>query len=211
MPARSLSVAALLATGFLTAVTGCGGAENTDSAGSASAAGTTPSSSTPTGGSTASASASPAADGRLVGTGYMLTLPEGWQDATDKFQDYSPLIDAGAVNPTQAGQPFSDNVNVLRNAQQAEVPPAQGERQFADELGTVASRVRVEQRTTIDGVRALHLTGRTKAGTVLALTDQYVCYVDGAYYVTTFSYGSGTPRARREEEVSAMLASWRWG
>ena len=46
---------------------------------------------------------------------------------------------------------------------------------------------------------------------VVALTDQYICFVDGASYVITFSYDSGTPQDRREEEVAAMLASWRWG
>jgi hypothetical protein len=222
VPVRSLSVAALLAAGLLTALTGCGG-DDPASTGSAATSGTSPSSpsSSPSPPASSDTSASsqgssegstaPAGDGRLVGKGYTVALPEGWQDATDQFRDYSPLIDAGALNATQAGQPFSDNLNVLRNPEQAELPPAQAERQFADELGTVASKVRVAQRATVDGVRALHLTGRTEAGEVVALTDQYVCYVDGTYYVTTFSYGSGTPRAQRRQEVSAMLASWSWG
>ena len=153
----------------------------------------------------------PPAEGRLEGDGYALTLPEGWRDATEQFQDYSPLIDSGAVNATQTGQPFSDNVNVLRNADQAELPLPRVERQFAAELRTVASRVRVQERVTIDGVGAVHLTGRTETGDVVALTDQYVGFVGGASYVITFSYGSATPSAQRREEVSSMLASWNWG
>jgi hypothetical protein len=140
----------------------------------------------------------------------VLALPAGWQDATDQFQQYSPLIDSGALDAEQAGQAFSDNVNVLRNPVQQELPAGRAERRFADELGTVASRVRIEDRTTVGGVPALHLTGRTRAGKVVALTDQYVAFVDRAYYVITFSYGSGTPQHRREHEVAAMLASWDW-
>jgi hypothetical protein len=158
-----------------------------------------------------SAAGSASTAGQLVGKGYRLALPAGWQDATAQFQEYSPLIDAGALNADQVGDAFSDNVNVLREADQAELPPSQAERQFAQELGTVASKVRVEDRTEIDGVRAIHLTGRTKAGQVLALTDQYVCFVGGASYVVTFSFGCTTPAARRTEEVDSMLASWSWG
>jgi hypothetical protein len=44
----------------------------------------------------------------------------------------------------------------------------------------------------------------------VALTDQFISFVDGAYYVVTFSYSTATPQADREEEVAAMLASWAW-
>lgn len=158
----------------------------------------------------ASSSAVPPDEGRLAGEGYSFTLPTGWDDATDQFRKYSELIDVGAVNGEQAGQLFSDNVNVLRNADQTELPVATAERQFADELGTVASRVRVEDPTTIDGVPAVHLSGRTRAGEVVALTDQFIAFVDDAYYVVTFSYSTGTPDAQRADEVAAMLASWAW-
>ena len=203
----------LLVPGLVAGLAGCGGdAEPTSSSSPSAADSATPAeSATPSEDATPTESASPSEDGRLTGTGYALTLPEGWQDATDQFKEYSALIDRGAVNATQAGQPFSDNVNVLRNAEQPEVPAAEAERQFAEELATVASRVRVEPRVEVDGVEAVHLTGRTEAGEVTALTDQYVAYADGAYVVITFSYGADTPRAQREEEVSSMLASWAWG
>src|SRR5919205_966122 len=103
------------------------------------------------------------------------------------------------------------SVNVLRNADQAELPPAQAEHQFVEELRTVASRVRVRPSAEVDGVDALHLTGRTEAGEVTAVTDQYIAFVKGAYYVVTFSYGTTTPRAQREDEVGSMLDSWTWG
>jgi len=147
----------------------------------------------------------------VAGDGYTFALPTGWRDATEQFKKYSELIDLGAVNAGQADRPFSDNVNVLRNADQDQLPPAQAEVQFTDELRTVASRVRVLPPARVDGVEALHLTGRTDAGEVTALTDQYIAYVGDAYYVLTFSYDRSTPRARRVSEIGAMLDSWTWG
>jgi hypothetical protein len=156
------------------------------------------------------AASSSAAARRLAGDGYSFALPAGWRDATEQFKEYSELIDAGAVNAEQDGQPFSDNVNVLRNADQAELPPAQAEHQFVEELGTVAEGVKVQPAATVDGVEVLHLSGRTVAGEVTALTDQYIAYVDDVYFVVTFSYDSGTPRIQRKAEVASMLASWTW-
>src|SRR3712207_5745434 len=92
--------------------------------------------------STAPRAGSPA-EGLVAGDGYTFALPTGWRDATEQFKEYSELIDLGAVNAGQADRPFSDNVNVLRNADQDQLPPAQAEVQFTDELRTVASRVRV--------------------------------------------------------------------
>jgi len=153
---------------------------------------------------------SPVAEERLAGEGYSFALPAGWRDATEQFREYSELIDAGALNADQAGEAFSDNVNVLRNADQSELPPAQAEHQFVEELGTVAKRVRVQPSATVDGIDALHLTGRTVAGEVTALTDQYIAFVDGTYFVVTFSYDADTPRSQRTGEVASMLRSWAW-
>ena len=212
-PRAAAAVVALLLSGVLA---GCGGSDSAvdepavDSGGDTSTGSSASGSPSPD--ATESGSpADPATDGQLIGDGYALTLPEGWQDATAQFQEYSPLIDAGALDATQSGRSFSDNVNVLRNADQPELPTAQAERQFAEELGTVASEVRVEEPADVAGVDAVHLTGRTRAGEVIAHTDQYICWVDEAYYVITFSYGDQTPPAQREEEVAAMLASWTWG
>jgi hypothetical protein len=189
-----IAAAAVLALGL----TGCGGAD--PSAAELASAATSP-----------SPSVSASADGsRLAGAGYSFALPPRWRDATDEFQQYSELIDVGAVNAEQAGQPFNDNVNVLRNADQAQLPPAQAEEQFTGDLATVASRVEVRPPVTIGGVDALHLTGRTDAGEVTAVTDQYVAYVAGAYYVVTFSFDRGTPRPQREDEISSVLDSWTW-
>jgi hypothetical protein len=160
-------------------------------------------SSAPSGGSSAD-------DGQLAGEGYSFALPAGWQDATEQFKQYSELIDRGAVNAAQSGEPFSDNVNVLRNADQDKLPPAQAEEQFTEELQTVASRVEVQPPTRIDGVAALHLTGRTESGEVMAVTDQYIAYVHRAYYVVTFVHEKSTPRTQREAEVATMLDSWTW-
>jgi len=214
---------------LLLGLTACGGADpSADVSVAAAASFTAPS------GASSSASASPSApdsaprsappsspasgppsatlaEGRLAGEGYSFALPAGWDDATDQFREYSELIDVGAVNGGQAGQLFSDNVNVLRNADQSELPPAQAEHQFVEELRTVASRVQVRPAAEVDGVDALHLTGRTEAGEVTAVTDQYIVFVKGAYYVLTFSYGTTTPRSQREDEVGAMLDSWTWG
>ncbi len=216
---RTASAAVLLTAGLAACSSG------SDTAGEGSRSATTsqsPSATSPpsettsptessSGGASDSASPSAAAEGQLAGAGYSFTLPDGWQDATAQFKKYSELIDAGAVNAAQSGQAFSDNVNVLRNDDQAELPVAQAERQFADELRTVASRVQVQPQATVDDVDAIHLTGRTDAGGVTALTDQYITFVDGAYYIVTFSYGAATPAGQREQEVSSMLASWTWG
>ena len=199
--------AALAALALTGALAGCGGSD--DAVDDPETGTSTASSSSPS--SAASGSVDPAEPGQLSGEGYALALPEGSEDATAQFQEYSPLIDAGALDAEQAGRSFSDNVNVLRNADLAELPPAEAERQFAEELGTVASEVRVDEPADVAGVEAVHLTGRTRAGDVVAFTDQYICYVEDAYYVITFSYGEQTPRAQQEEEVSAMLASWTWG
>jgi hypothetical protein len=214
-PLRLTAAVVLLVLGM----TGCGGADPPSAAPSASPSGTAsaPPSASPSGTASAPLSASPSpgassGNGRLLsGEGYSFALPVGWQEATEQFREYTELIDAGAVNAAQGGQPFSDNVNVLRNADQAELPPAQAEGQFTDELRTVATRVQVRPAVTVGGVDALHLTGRTEAGEVTALTDQYIAYVDGAYYVVTFSYGAGTPGAQRRAEVASMLDSWAWG
>ncbi len=94
---------------------------------------------------------------------------------------------------------------------QAEVPAAQAQQQFADQLRTVASKVQVQPKATVDGVDAVHRSGRTDASGVTAVTDQYTSYVDGAYFIVTFSYRGETPAAQREQEVSSMLASCTWG
>ena len=212
LPCLSAAVVALL---LATGLGGCGGdaPERSPSAGanSRSSTGTASADTSERASETTSESSSGSTGGQLAGEGYALALPDAWQDATEQFQEYSELIDAGAVNAEQAGQEFSDNLNVLRNADQAELPRAEAEQQFADELRTVASRVEVEPQATVDGVAAVHLTGRTKAGEVTALTDQYICFVEGTYYVITFSYGAGTPAPQRERERSAMLDSWTWG
>ena len=212
-PGGAAVAAVLLLSG---ALAGCGGADGAADDPAASSGGDASTSSSASGSPSPEASesgskADPATDGQLTGDGYALTLPEGWQDATAEFQEYSPLIDAGALDGDQSGRSFSDNVNVLRNAGQPELPTAQAERQFAEELGTVASEVRVEEPADIAGVDAVHLTGRTRAGDVVAHTDQYICWLDDTYYVLTFSYGDQTPAAEREEEVAAMLGSWTWG
>jgi hypothetical protein len=193
-------------------LSGCaGGGSSADPAPAAGSAGSSRSADAPSGTATAPSGAGASAeDGRLAGKGYSFALPDGWQAATEQFKQYSELIDGGALNAAQADRPFSDNVNVLRNADQAELPPAQAEGQFTEELRTVASRVEVRPPARIDGVAALHLTGRTDAGEVTALTDQYIAFVDGAYYVVTFSYDRGTPRAQRRTEVASMLDSWSW-
>ena len=193
-----------LAVAVVLGLTGCGG--GADSA--ADTRPTTGSSASPAG----PAGSSPAdGDGRLTGEGYSFELPPGWRDATEEFQEYSELIDVGAVNAEQAGEAFSDNINVLRNADQVALPPAQAEHQFAEELRTVAERVEVRRAATVDGVEALHLTGLTVAREVTAVTDQYIAYVDGAYFVVTFSFATDTPPVQRQEEIAAMLDSWTWG
>ena len=196
-------------------LTACGGTDPSTDASPAAAPSSDTSSASPSADSSSarppSGAASSSAPGeRLTGEGYSFALPDGWRDATHQFQEYSELIDTGAVNGDQAGQAFSDNVNVLRNADQSELPPAQAEHQFVEELGTVAKRVEVQTATRVDGVRALHLTGRTVAGEVTALTDQYIAFVDGTYFVVTFSYDADTPRSQRTGEVAAMLRSWAW-
>ena len=210
VPVRPRLSAAVVAVLLAAGLGSCGG-DAPERSPSAAATGSSPSGS-PSEGPTESPSgtSSGTVAGQLAGDGYTFALPEGWQDATEQFQEYSRLIDAGAVDAEQTGQGFSDNVNVLRNADQAQLPRAEAEQQFADELRTVASRVEVEPPATVDGVDAVHLTGRTRAGEVTALTDQYICFVDGAYYVLTFSYGAGTPRQQREQELAAMLDSWTW-
>ena len=210
MPARlprlpRVAVAVLRAPGL----PGCAGGDPAVEGGaSTSPSGSPTSSPTP---SRTSAATGTAGTGRLSGEGYALTLPEGWEDASARFQEYSELIDTGAVNAAQAGQAFSDNLNVLRNGDQVELPEAEAERQFAEELGTVAKRVQVLPRTTVGGVGALHLTGRTDAGAVTVLTDQYISFVDGAYYLVTFSHSHRTPPDQRRQEVSTVLDSWAWG
>jgi hypothetical protein len=220
MRSRWLAAAVLLSLGL----PGCGGAGSSAGSLAGSSAESSPSGSPPAAASSPGASKSAAArglaspatgsstgEGHLSGRGYTFALPQGWREATEQFQEYTELIDGGAVNAGQAGQPFIDNVNVLRNADQVELPPAQAEEQFADELRTVATRVEVRPPVHVDGVEALHLTGRTDAGEVTALTDQFIVHVDGAYFVVTFSFGDGTPRAQRKDAVDSMLDSWTWG
>ena len=213
MATRFLRLTAALV--LVPGLTACGGADPSTDASPAAAPSADVSSASPSADASSSkppsgAASSSAAGERLTGEGYSFALPDGWRDATDQFQEYSELIDTGAVNGDQAGQAFSDNVNVLRNADQSELPPAQAEHQFVEELGTVAKRVEVQPSARVDGVDALHLTGRTVAGKVTALTDQYIAYVDDAYFVVTFSYDSRTPRRERQDEVGSMLSSWAW-
>ena len=155
-------------------------------------------------------SPSPAGEEPLSGSGYSFVLPDGWRDATEQFREHREVIDAGAVNGDQAGEAFSDNVNVLRNADQDRLPPAQEEHQFLEELRTVVDRVRLRPSITVDGVAAMRLTGRTVAGEVTALIDQYIAFVAGTYFVVTFSHSAETPRTQREGEVASVLGSWTW-
>lgn len=151
------------------------------------------------------------AGGAVQGDGYAFDGPEGWEDATDRFQAMTPSVDLGLLD-TQGEDPrFADNVNILVGAPYPDFSADEAEQTFLEELQGFAKQAAVLPRTEIDDEDAVHLSGRTPVGKIEVFTEQYAAYVDDTWYILTFSHGPDTTAADREADMATVLDSWEWG
>jgi hypothetical protein len=151
-----------------------------------------------------------ASDATAEGDGYTFAGPEGWEDATERFEAMAPDVDLGLLDSESTNAVFADNVNVIVGAPYPAFSPEEAEQTFLEELRGFAKQAKVLPRVEIDDRGAVHLAGRTPVGKIEVFTEQYAAYVDETWYIVTFSHGPDRTEADREEDMSTVLDSWTW-
>lgn len=154
------------------------------------------------------ASSAPAATGKvLTGDGYTLTLPEGWNDATDAFKKLQPQIDTGAKDGADTKDGFNDNVNVILQASPG-IPLDQLGKALKTQLeGAGSTEVQLKDNVQFDGQEGIQVWSRTK-GARDARTIQFVAVKAGKLYIVTVSSNSNETKAGALAQQ--VISGWKW-
>lgn len=179
-------------------VAGCGGGSDSD--------GDSPSKDTETSASVPDADA--ATGDEIKGKGYTFNAPEGWE----KPKQDVPGTEAADTFAADLGDDdgFADNVNVLIQ------DPSPGElnddieKDLTGQLTSAgAKNVEAQDRTTVDGDEAVHISS-SQANAAQNLSEQYYVVHDDVLYVITTSYSKDVSEDDRTEIDESILASWKW-
>lgn len=143
------------------------------------------------------------------GTGYSVSLPEGWREATDELSTGAINFDLVVAGEREGG--FLTNVNVIR-----EDPPGVPDdvdalvESYAQQLEKIGeTRPRPLPERQIDGEPARGNTVEVLAQEVRYSVVQYFAiHNDAVYTVTLSSDESALPGAR--SDFDELLDSWRW-
>lgn len=148
----------------------------------------------------------PATGTTLEGSGYALSLPEGWEEMTDGDMGEGYDIIAGDMEETSD---FASNVNVI-DVPEEEVPLSEVESVGISEFeASGASDVKVEDRLIIDGTETARLSGNMdELGDVLV--EQFYLARDGATKIVTIFTNRENPDYQGEEVSLSIMASWNW-
>lgn len=151
-------------------------------------------------------SATPAAGRTLTTEHFQYAVPTGWQDARDQF----PTVESAAFDAGDKDG-FTDNLSVLR------VDPAPitdldelesaTKQQLAE---TDTTDIELHERTAIDGVETVHVSGTVEQPGRTYTVDQFNAVIDKVSYIVTFSYDTAVPEEERLDEVNSVLTTWKW-
>jgi len=186
------SAALVLAAAFLLA--GCSGATDpgTDPQ---------PSASTP-----AAPAADPAAGDTISGTGYTYAVPEDWGDP-GPIEGFDPDSFAADLDDEDG---FADNVNVILSPA-GRVELDEVESAGPGELeGGGATGVTVEDRLTVAGAEAAHISAGLASEGTEYLIEQFYLNSEDQTFIVTFSFSPDVADADRQAVTDAVLASWTW-
>ena len=187
----SLVRPAAVISALVLTVAGCGGGSDSD--------GDSPSKDT---------ESSAAAGDEIKGKGYTFNAPEGWETPEQDVPG-TEAADTFAADLSDSDG-FADNVNILIQ------DPSPGELKdgIEDELtgqleAAGAKDVVAQDRTTVDGDEAVHISS-SQANAAQNLSEQYYVVHDDVLYVITTSYSKDVSQDDRTEIDKSILASWKW-
>jgi hypothetical protein len=135
----------------------------------------------------------------ITGEGFTYDVPAGWEQKKD--DDY---LSAAA----KTGD--ADNLNVASMSDTA-MDLTQAEDSAKSELEDLGNTdVTIEDRTTVGGVEAAHISANTTAQGTPYHVDEYLTLVDDAGYVVTYSTSPDLSDADRADVITPILASFHW-
>lgn len=144
----------------------------------------------------------------LTGDGYTMTLPKGWEDATEAFKKMELQVDVGGKNSEDRADKFTDNVNVIVQTSQ-EMPLDTLRTAIQQQLEQVGStNIEFKANTTLDGAEAINVWSHTKNSAEDAKTIQYAAFHGGKLYVLTVS--SNLSESKAGALAQQILAGWKW-
>lgn len=143
----------------------------------------------------------------LAGTGYRLSLPKGWQDATEAFKKLQPQVDTRAKETKDTADGFNDNVNVITQAS-PEAPFDQVQTAIKTQLENAGStNIEFKENTKLDGKEALQVWSRTK-GAEKAHTIQFMAFNSDRMFVVTVS--TNLTDAKAATLAQQVIGGWTW-
>lgn len=143
----------------------------------------------------------------LSGTGYTLTLPKGWEDATEAFKKLQPQVDTGAKETKDTSDGFNDNVNVITQTS-AEVPFDQLQTAIKTQLENAGSTdIEFKDNVQLDGKEAMQVWSHTK-GAEKAHTIQFMAFSNGSLFVVTVS--TNLDDADAATLAQQVIGGWKW-
>lgn len=144
---------------------------------------------------------------KITGTGYTYKVPKGWGRPRQEVPGFD--FDSFALD-LRDRDGFADNINVLISPAGA-VELGEAEDAAERELTAVgARRISVEERVTVAGSRAAHLSAVMSMNRRAYAIEQFYPTEGDQTFVVTFSFSrSVTPRGRARV-TDAVLASWAW-
>jgi hypothetical protein len=194
---RALAAAALGAAVLAGGLPACSGTAGDGDAGSGSTAGPDTDFGTP------------ATGPELVGDGYTLHAPEGWQDTTESSREVQREVDTAASAP-MTGRGLAPNLNVgFDRAPGATLETL--EASIPGQLEEMVTDLEQLDRVVVDGVEMLHHRGPVEAAGTRYVLEQLVTVDDsGRVTIVSFSFPRSSTQQDRDAVVGPVLASWRW-
>lgn len=162
----------------------------------------------PSAAATASASVGPSTGGPvLAGSGYTLSLPNGWVDATDHLRRSQPQVDTGGTDSNDRKDDFVDRVTVVVTTS-AEVSLDALTPQLEAQLEAAGSTdIEFKPGAQLDGRPSLQVWSIAKA-TREAHTIQFLAFNRGALFVLTITTDH---RSARAADLAAQITGgWAW-
>lgn len=143
----------------------------------------------------------------LTGDGYTLTLPKGWEEATEAFKKLQAQIDTGAKASADTKDGFNDNVNVIVQASPG-LPLDQLASALKTQLESAGSTdVQLKENVQLDGQEAIQVWSRTK-GAGDAHTIQFLAVNAGKLYIVTVS--SNQSETKAGALAQQLISGWKW-
>ncbi len=202
---------ALTAAVTLTALVGCSSASDTKDE-SETTSGSETLSPTESATSATTPTEAPTSDdtgGSMSGIGFIVSMPSGWQDATDIAKQQSPQVDIAMAE--SGASEFRTNFNTV---QPSPVPSGLTDKQLAAQSAAQLKSITHNEVTPVDGpdldgTSSLGQTSKATVGDSEVTLIQYLAVHDDQLYATTMTFE--TSRAdEAEATLDEIIASWTW-